>query len=111
MAFDEGLAEILREALTDLDGIVEKRMFGGLAFMWHGHMLCGVHAGGAMFRVGKERHAEALAIAGVTPMAFTGRPMGGMVDVAVDAMADDARRDAVMALARANVASLPPKSP
>lgn len=109
MAYDEGLAEILREDLDGLNGVIEKKMFGGLAFMLDGHMLCGVHKGGGMFRVGKKRHAEALGIDGVTPMAFTGRPMGGMVDVSDDAMADDARRGRVMALALANIRSLPPK--
>lgn len=64
MAYDEGLAELLRADLAEIPGIEEKRMFGGLAFMKDGHMLCGVHKGGGMFRVGKPRHAEALAIEG-----------------------------------------------
>ena len=109
MAYDEGLAALLREDLAGLDGVAEKKMFGGLAFMKDGHMLCGVHKGGGMFRVGKPHHEAALAIAGVSPMAFTGRPMGGMVDVSDEAMADDDRRAEVMALALENVASLPPK--
>ena len=109
MAYDEGLAELLREDLAGVDAIEEKRMFGGLAFMKDGHMLCGVHKGGGMFRVGKAHHAEALRIEGAMPMTFTGRPMGGMVDVSDDAMADDTRRGHLMALALANVAELPPK--
>lgn len=84
-------------------------MFGGLCFMLDGHMLCGVHKGGGMFRVGKSRAAEALAIDGVSEMAFTGRKMGGLVDVTDDAMSDDARRGQLLALARANVDSLPPR--
>ena len=55
MAYDEGLAEILRSDLAEEDGVEEKRMFGGLCFMLHGHMLCGVHKDGGMFRVGKDR--------------------------------------------------------
>ena len=109
MAYDEGLAELLRADLADRTGVVEKRMFGGLCFMLDGHMLCGVHKGGGMFRVGKDRHAEALTIDGAGPMAFTGRPMGGMVDVTDDAMADDIRRGQLMTLAMENVSSLPPK--
>ena len=50
MAYDPGLAQILRDALADLP-ITEKMMFGGLAFLLHGHMVCGVHKGGAMVRV------------------------------------------------------------
>ena len=109
MAYDEGLAALLRDDLAGADGIVEKRMFGGLAFMKDGHMLCGVHTGGGMFRVGKPNEAAALALDGVTPMAFTGRPMGGLVDADDEAMADDERRGRLMALALENVASLPPR--
>jgi len=109
MAYDEGLAEILRNDLADMGNVEEKRMFGGLCFMLDGHMVCGVHKGGGMFRVGKERHAEALAVPGAAPMAFTGRPMGGLVDVSDDAMADDGRRGQLMALALENVRSLPPR--
>ncbi|SMX24292.1 TfoX/Sxy family protein [Boseongicola aestuarii] len=109
MAYDEGLAELLRGDLADRRGVVEKRMFGGLCFMLNGHMLCGVHKGGGMFRVGKTRQDEALRIDGAGPMAFTGRPMGGMVDVTDEAMADDARRGQLMGLAVENVRSLPLK--
>jgi hypothetical protein len=109
MAYDEGLAQILRDALADRSGITEKRMFGGLCFMWNGNMLCGVHRGGGMARVGKANHAAALEIDGVTPMSFTGQPMGGMVDLTEDLIADDARRAAVLALADAFVGAMPPK--
>lgn len=109
MAYDEGLAELLRTDLAEFDGIEEKRMFGGLCFMKDGHMLCGVHRDGGMFRVGKERHEAALAIDGAGPMEFTGRPMGGLVDVTDELMADDKRRSALMKLALENAASLPPR--
>lgn len=109
MAYDEGLAEVLRADLMDDAQIEEKKMFGGLCFMLDGHMLCGVHSGGGMFRVGKSRQSEALALEGVTEMAFTGRKMGGLVDVTSELMADDASRAKLMSLARANVASLPPR--
>lgn len=87
MAYDEGLAEILRTDLAGHTNIEEKRMFGGLCFMKDGHMLCGVHKAGGMFRVGKPRYEAALAIEGAGPMQFTGRPMGGLVDVTEAAMA------------------------
>lgn len=109
MAYDEGLAEILRGDLADRERVDEKRMFGGLCFMLDGHMLCGVHEGGGMFRVGKEREAAALDIEGVSEMAFTGRKMGGLVDVTDEALSDDARRGQLMALALENVRSLPPR--
>ena len=109
MAYDEGLVELLRGDLAKVSGVSEKKMFGGLCFIVNGNMLCGVHKGGGMFRVGKANHAEALAVEGAQPMAFTGRPMGGMVDVDDDAMADDARRGALMRLAMEFVGALPAK--
>lgn len=109
MAYDEGLAEILRGDLVDIGGITEKKMFGGLAFLSRGNMVCGVHSGGAMFRVGKENEAAAFAIEGVEPMLFTGRKMGGFVDVTDEAVLDEARRARLMALALGFVATLPAK--
>jgi hypothetical protein len=109
MAFDEGLAELMRGDLADLDGISEKKMFGGLCFQLHGHMVCGVHKGGGMARVGKEAEGVALTIPGVAPLSFTGRKMGGMVDLSEDLIADDARRSQLVAMALAHARSLPPK--
>ncbi len=109
MAYDEGLAEILRADLADEPGITERKMFGGLCFMKNGNMMCGVHQGGGMARVGKAAEPEALKIKGVAPLSFTGRKMGGMVDVAEDTFADDALRHQIVTLALAYASSLPAK--
>ncbi|MEP2530472.1 TfoX/Sxy family protein [Shimia sp.] len=109
MTYDDGHATILRDDLTDTHGLSEKKMFGGLCFMLNGNMLCGVHKGGGMFRVGKDNEAAALEIEGVDPLSFTGRKMGGMVDVNEDLIGDDDRRAQVMALAMDFVSSLPAK--
>ncbi|SFK63083.1 TfoX/Sxy family protein [Shimia haliotis] len=109
MAYDEGHATLMREEFADVDGITEKKMFGGLCFLLYGNMVCGVHKGGGMARVGKEREAEALAIDGVDPLSFTGRKMGGMVDISEDLLADDDLRAQVIALALTHARSLPPK--
>ena len=108
MAYDPGLADILRDALAG-DTIVEKKMMGGLSFLWRGHMLCGVHKGGAMVRVGAPNQAAALSLPGVTPMAFTGRPMTGFVDCTDDACADDTIRSQLLTMAKTFVLTLPPK--
>ena len=108
MAYDPGLAQILRDALADL-AITEKKMFGGLAFLLNGHMVCGVHKGGAMVRVGKDHYEDALALPGVTPMMFTGKPMVAMVDVSDAAAEDDTVRGKLLAMALATVRALPPK--
>lgn len=109
MAFDEGLAQILRDDLADRNGITEKKMFGGLAFMLNGNMLCGAHKDGGMFRVGKTKEAAALAVDGAAPMTFTGRKMGGMVDVTDEGFVNDSARGELMALAMDFVGGLPAK--
>ena len=109
MAYDEGLAQLLRDDLAHLDAITEKKMFGGIAFMLNGNMLCGVQKDGAMFRVGKAREAEAMAVQGAGPMMFTGRKLGGMLDVTDAGMENDAARGRLIGLSLAFVSDLPPK--
>ena len=109
MSYDEGLADLMRGDLAETPGIAEKRMFGGLAFMLDGNMLCGVHPGGAMYRVGKDNEPFALAVPGAREMAFTGRRMGGFVELDDEAMADDTCRRRVLDLAFDFIRALPAK--
>jgi TfoX/Sxy family transcriptional regulator of competence genes len=109
MAYDEGLAEMLREALADQPGISERKMFGGVCFMMHGNMICGTYRERGMYRVGKEREAEALALPHVRRMDMTGRPMPGMVEAEAEAIVDPELRGRLLKLAADFVASLPPK--
>jgi len=89
MAYDEGLAQRIREHLEDQPGVTEKRMFGGLAFLLNGNMCCGVVGDELMLRVGPGAHAATLRRAGARPMDFTGRPMKGFVYVSSDAIEED----------------------
>ena len=81
MAYDEGLAQRLREAYEPVARVAEKRMFGGLAFMVNGHMSCGVNDETLMVRVGPELYEEALRRPYSREMDFTGRAMKGFVFV------------------------------
>lgn len=108
MAYDEALAQQLRQRVTPLGQVAEKRMFGGLCFMLRGHMLCGVNGVRIMLRVGKDRHAQALALAGASEMDFTGKPLGGFIYLDPAEAGDDGI-DAALGLACAFNASLPPK--
>ncbi len=81
MAYDEGLAERLRNILDDHRGVSEKKMFGGLCFLLDGKMCCGIVKDELMVRVAPEQHAEALKEPHARPMDFTGRPMKGFVFV------------------------------
>ena len=102
------LAARLRRALADRARIAEKGMFGGVCFLLRGNMLCGTGGPGFMFRVGKERDAEALARPGASPMKLDGRRYAGFVWV--DPGACDSRAlKRWIALAESYVSQLPAK--
>lgn len=109
MAYDEGLAERLRDLLSEQTGVTEKKMFGGLAFLWQGHMFCGITGEDLLVRVGAENYQQVLSEPHTRLMDFTGRPMKGYVYVQPEGLeADDdlkhwARRGLEFVL------SLPPK--
>jgi TfoX/Sxy family transcriptional regulator of competence genes len=86
----EELAERVRRALGPRPDVVERRMFGGIAFMIRGHMSVGVARGELMVRTGPERFEAALARPHARPMDFTGRPMRGFVFVGRDGIRSDA---------------------
>jgi TfoX/Sxy family transcriptional regulator of competence genes len=81
MAFNELIAERVRNVLAEEHPITEKRMFGGLAFMVDGHMCCGIVGEELVVRVGAEAHQESLSLPHARTMDFTGRPMKGFVYV------------------------------
>lgn len=75
MAYDEALAQRVREVLAPRERLSEREMFGGIAFMLAGNMACGVIGDDLLVRLGKEDAARALEEPHVRPMDFTGRPM------------------------------------
>jgi TfoX/Sxy family transcriptional regulator of competence genes len=110
VAYNEDVAQRVRHVLADAGGNpMERQMFGGLTFMVGGHMTVGIVGDDLMVRVGKEAHADALALPHARPMDFTGRPMTGMVYVAAEGFADEADLDAWVRRGLAFTASLPPK--
>ena len=109
MACDEGLAERVRSALIDHDGIVEKKMFGGLAFMLNGNMCCGVLDEDLLVRLGNEGAAQALTEPHVREMDFTGKPIRSMVYVSPDGVCSDEDLSAWVQRGVQFASSLPPK--
>ncbi len=89
MAYDEGLAQRIRDVLGEQPGLVEKKMFGGVGFMIHGNMACGVHKDSLIVRVGPEGYEEALARPDTKPFDITGRPMKSWVMVTSDGYESD----------------------
>jgi hypothetical protein len=82
MAYDEGLAQRIREALDEVPGLVEKKMFGGVGFMVQGNMACGVNGSDLIVRVGPEGYEEALGRPHAKVFDLTGKPMKGWITVA-----------------------------
>lgn len=82
MAYDELLGIRMRAALGPLPGLEEKRMFGGIGFMFNGNMACGVHKHDMIVRVGPENYAAALSRPHTRPFDMTGHSMAGWVMVA-----------------------------
>ena len=81
MAYNEQLAERIRKHLAATRGVSERKMFGGIAFMHRGNMVCGIVRDDLMVRVGADAYDDALTKPHTRPMDFNGRPMRGMVYV------------------------------
>lgn len=81
MTYDDGLAHRIREALGNRPGLTGREMFGGLAFVLDGNIVCGVLDDALLARVGPNAYDDALDEPHARPMDFTGRPMRGMVFV------------------------------
>ncbi len=107
MAYDQDLADRVR-AVLPAEAITERQMFGGLAFMLAGHMVCGIVNDNLMVRLGADGAEHALDQPHVRPMDFTGRPMKGMVFVEPDGMKGGALQQWVHAAA-AFTRTLPPR--
>ncbi len=84
MAYDEDLADRIRELLGAQRGVEEKRMFGGLAFMVNGNMsVCVSGQGGLMVRVPRDDTEKLLSREHVEPMVMAGRETRGWLRVSV----------------------------
>jgi TfoX/Sxy family transcriptional regulator of competence genes len=109
VAFDEGLAERIREQVGDDPAISERKMFGGLCFLVSGNMSFGVLGSEIMVRVGPDAYDESLAQPHAREMDFTGRSMRGMVYVDEHGIAEDDDLRAWLDRGLAFASSLPPK--
>jgi TfoX/Sxy family transcriptional regulator of competence genes len=81
MAYDEQLAARVRILLKGQRTLVEKKMFGGLAYLSNSKMFAGILNKDLVVRVEPEGHEAALKEPHTRPMDFTGRPMKGYVYV------------------------------
>ena len=110
MAYDEDLAERIRRAVQDVQGVTEKRMFGGLAFLVNGHMAVSASGqGGLLLRVDPAETDRVVGEEGVTRFEMRGRAMDGWVRVDPAVTASDRELSRWVEVGVAYAASLPPK--
>jgi hypothetical protein len=110
MAYDEDLADRIREAVDDEPGLSEKKMFGGLAFLVHGNMAVAASGqGGVLLRVDPADTESFVQHEHVVRMEMRGREMDGWLRIDDEAIESDAdlRRWVDVGLAYAR--SLPAK--
>jgi hypothetical protein len=109
MAYDEDLANRIREQLAD-ETVTEKAMFGGLAFLLNGHMCVSASGrGGLLARVDPDASAEALSDPHASPMVMRGREMPGWIFVGPEGVDSDEQLADWVERSRAFVRTLPPK--
>ena len=112
MAYDEGLAQRVRDELAGEPGLTEKKMFGGLGFMLEGNMAVAASSqGGLLLRVPPEATGDLAAEPHAGPFEMRGTAMDGWLRVDAEGVAsdDDLRRWVTIGVE--HVRTLPPKPP
>jgi len=110
MAYDEDLADRIRVATSGVDGLTERKMFGGLAFLVNGNMAVAASGqGGLLLRVDPARSEELVDDREVTRMEMRGKEMDGWLRVATSAIEDDAELRRFVVIGVGYASSLPPK--
>jgi len=110
MAYDEPLAERIRDLLAGEAGLTEQRMFGGLAFLIGGHMAVAASGQGLMVRVNPADLDTLLETTGARPMEMRGRAMRGWLRVDGDEVQAEHELAGWVERGTAFARSLPPKS-
>lgn len=109
--YDEELAERLRVLLGDEPGVVERKLFGGVAFLIGGHLAVAASGqGGLLVRVDRERADQLLRQTAAEPMVMRGRPTRGWLRVPSEHVRTTRQLTTWVERALAHVRGLPPKS-
>ncbi len=110
MAYDEELADRVREVVQDEPALTEKKMFGGLAFLINGNMAVSASSkGGLLLRVDPAKTESLLSEPEVGRFEMRGRQMDGWLRVDATAVAATANSGAGCDIGVAYARSLPPK--
>jgi TfoX/Sxy family transcriptional regulator of competence genes len=110
MAYDEELAERMRELLAGEPDVTEKKMFGGLAFLIGGNMAVAASGqGGALVRVDPAKSDELLATSEARVMEMRGRQMPGWLRLDMEHLRTKRELSRWVWLGSEYARSLPPK--
>jgi TfoX/Sxy family transcriptional regulator of competence genes len=110
MAYDEDLANRIRELMAAEPGVTEKRMFGGLAFLVGGNMSVAASGqGGLMVRVEPAETDALVAKPHAAPFEMRGRAMDGWLRVETDGVRTKRQLEPWVRRGVAHARSLPPK--
>ncbi|MCU4183395.1 TfoX/Sxy family protein [Acidiferrimicrobium sp. IK] len=112
MAYDEDLAERIRELVGTGPGVSETRMFGGLAFLVGGHLAISASGrGGVLVRVDPARADELVASGAAQTAVMQGRPMPGWLRVGAENVRTTRQLQRWVTLGVDHARSLPAKPP
>jgi TfoX/Sxy family transcriptional regulator of competence genes len=110
VAYDEELADRIREVIAGNPPVTEQGMFGGLAFLVGGHMAVAASGqGGLMIRCDPEQTEALLAEPAARPMVMRGREMSGWLRVDADGVDTREQLEPWVRRGVAYAQSLPPK--
>jgi TfoX/Sxy family transcriptional regulator of competence genes len=110
MAYDEDLADRVREAVQDEPAVTEKKMFGGLAFLINGNMAVSASSkGGLLLRVHPAETDSFVSEPGVRRFEMRGREMDGWLRVDATVVKSDRELRRWVDIGVAYASSLPPK--
>ena len=110
MAYDEDLANRIRELIAGDPDVTEQRMFGGLAFLVSGHMaVAASREGGLMVRVDPDTTETLLAKPHTRPFEMRGRPLEGWLRVDAEGVRTKRQLEPWVERGVAYARSLPPK--
>ncbi len=110
MAYDEDLAARMREQMSGQQGLTEKRMFGGLAFLIDGNMAAGAGSQGAMLlRVDPADTASLVGDPDAQRFRMRGREMGGWLSIIPSGLSTDEALNRWLAHGISYARTLPPK--
>jgi TfoX/Sxy family transcriptional regulator of competence genes len=111
MAYDEDLANRIRELIAAEKGVTEKKMFGGLAFLVNGNMSVSASGrGGLMLRVDPEETEALVAKPYASRMVMRGREMDGWMRIDVEGVKSKRQLERWVARGVGYARSLPAKS-